>query len=85
MQANSDLKTGTASLDEHEVRDWGGLVFAAVLILVGGYFLLRNTLGLTLPEVDWEKLWPILVIVLGVGALLRGWTGHSHRHHRRDR
>jgi hypothetical protein len=23
------------------------------------------------------------VIIVGVGALLRGWTGHSHRHRRR--
>ena len=83
MQANSDLKTGTASTDGHEVRDWGGLILAVVLILGGGYFLLRNTLGLTLPEIDWDKVWPVLVIIVGVGALLRGWTGHSHHHRRR--
>jgi len=83
VQANSDLKTGTASTDGHEVRDWGGLILAVVLILGGGYFLLRNTLGLTLPEIDWDKVWPVLVIIVGVGALLRGWTGHSHHHRRR--
>jgi len=85
VQGNAELPNGTAPGDGHEVRDLGGLIFAVVLILVGGYFLLRNTIGLTLPEIDWEKLWPILVIVLGVGALLRGWTGHSHRHHRQAR
>jgi len=83
VQANSDLKTGTASTDGHEIRDWGGLILAVVLILGGGYFLLRNTLGLTLPEIDWDKVWPVLVIIVGVGALLRGWTGHSHHHRRR--
>ena len=66
-------------------RDWGGLIFAAILLLAGGYFLLRNTLGIPMPDIDWNALWPILVILLGVGALARGWTGHSHSHHRRDR
>ena len=66
-------------------RDWGGLIFAVILLLTGGYFLLRNTLGIAMPDIDWNALWPVLVILLGIGALARGWTGHSHRHRRRDR
>lgn len=65
-------------------RDWGGVIFAVILLLTGGYFLLRNTLGIAMPDIDWNALWPVLVILLGVGALARGWTGHSHRHRRRD-
>ena len=65
-------------------RDWGGLIFAVILLLTGGYFLLRNTLGIAMPDIDWNALWPVLVILLGIGALARGWTGHSHRHRRRD-
>ena len=66
-------------------RDWGGLIFAVLLLLTGGYFLLRNTLGIAMPDIDWDALWPVLVILLGMGVLARGWTGHSHRHRRRDR
>src|SRR5579859_4130794 len=42
----------------------GGLVIGALLVIVGGWFLLRDTFGwIRLPE-----LWPLLVI--GVGLLL---------------
>ena len=74
-----------SSIGAHSTRDWGGLVFAVILIVAGGYFLLRNTLGIAMPDIDWNALWPVLVILLGIGAMARGWTGHSHRHRRRDR
>jgi phage shock protein C len=51
-------------------RDTGGaLVFGAILILVGGYFLVREYV----PQIDVEVVWPVVVIVVGllllVGAL----------------
>ena len=73
------------SVEAHSTRDWGGLIFAVILLLTGGYFLLRNTLGIAMPDIDWDALWPVLVILIGIGALLRGWTGHSHRHRLGDR
>jgi divalent metal cation (Fe/Co/Zn/Cd) transporter len=55
--------------------DLGALVIGGVILLVGGFYLLRNTFGLNLGELDWEPLWPILVVLLGaaivVGALTR--------------
>jgi phage shock protein C len=44
----------------------GALVFGLILILVGGYFLLRQYI----PALDMDLIWPIVVIGLGVLLLL---------------
>ena len=49
-------------------RDSGGLVFGVVLLLVGGYFLLRDTLHIRLPNLG--ELWPLFLIALGLWILL---------------
>lgn len=57
----------------HERRrrsDIGALFFGVILLLVGGYYVVTNTLGIDLPDLDWDRLWPILVIGLGVVVLL---------------
>jgi hypothetical protein len=54
--------------------DAGALIFGALLLFVGGYYLLRNTLGLELPELDGDKLWPVLVLALGLALVLRGFV-----------
>jgi phage shock protein C len=40
----------------------GGIVFGLILVLVGGAFLLRQAI----PSIDFDVLWPVVVIVLGV-------------------
>ena len=52
-------------------RDIGALTFGAILLFVGGYYVLRNTLGFDLGELDGERIWPIVVVVIGVGIVLR--------------
>jgi cell wall-active antibiotic response 4TMS protein YvqF len=49
-------------------RDSGGLFFGVILLLVGGYFLLRDTLHIRLPS--FGELWPILLIALGLWILV---------------
>jgi hypothetical protein len=49
----------------------GALLLAAVCITVGGYYLLRNTMGINLPELNGDAIWPILLIILGIGLLSR--------------
>jgi Domain of unknown function (DUF5668) len=49
-------------------QDSGGLFFGIILVLVGGYFLLRDTLHITLPNLG--ELWPILLIALGLWILV---------------
>jgi hypothetical protein len=51
----------------------GRLLFGLLLLFVGGYYFLRNTLGFDLGELDGEALWPIVVIVFGGLLLLRGF------------
>lgn len=54
-------------------RDLGGLVFGLLLVGIGGYFLLTETLGIELPEIG--QLWPVFVIGLGVWILLSAMRG----------
>jgi Domain of unknown function (DUF5668) len=49
-------------------RDSGGLFFGVILVLVGGYFLLHDTLHITLPDLG--ELWPIFLIALGLWILI---------------
>jgi len=49
-------------------RDMGGLVFGVILLIVGGYFLLTDTLGIDLPDIG--EFWPVFVIALGLWILL---------------
>jgi len=61
----------------HTRLDYGGLVFGAILLFVGGFYFLRNTLGFDLGELDWDLIWPALVLLLGVGVILGALTRRS--------
>jgi hypothetical protein len=54
---------------------WGGSWFwGAALLVIGAYYLLKN-LGF-ISWINSDVLWPLLLILLGVGLLLRrgrGW------------
>ncbi len=56
-------------------RDIGGIVLGLIIVLVGGYFVLRDTLGLKIPELNWDMIWPLIIVAVGVsiiwGALQR--------------
>lgn len=54
----------------HRRLDFGAFVLGAVILFAGGYYFLRNTLGFKLDELDWEPIWPVLVIALGASILL---------------
>jgi len=41
------------------------LVFGVIILLVGLWFFATHTLGLDLPRLDWDQLWPIALIVVG--------------------
>lgn len=46
--------------------DPGALVIGLALIIVGGYCGIGSTIDLDIAGFDWEGLWPLLAIVLGV-------------------
>lgn len=57
--------------------DTGALILGVILLLVGGYFLLENAFGFDLPELNWDLIWPLALVALGVGLLVRALTGRS--------
>jgi hypothetical protein len=62
--------------------DFGGLLFGAILVIVGGYVILRNTLGFNIPDLNWDMVWPLFIVALGgailFGAWARGAGGEQH-------
>jgi hypothetical protein len=60
----------------HKV-DLGALVFGAILLFVGGYYLLVNTFGVKLPDLNWDQIWPIALIGLGLAVLVKAVESRS--------
>ena len=48
-------------------RIWG-----LVILAVGLWLFADVTLGLELPRIPWRDLWPVVLIVIGVGVILQG-------------
>jgi hypothetical protein len=65
-------------MDQLRRADVGGVVIGLIILGVGVYYLLENTFGFTMPELDWDKIWPVAIIVLGLAIV---W-GAYHRSHR---
>ena len=57
----------------------GTVVFALVLIVIGGYYVLRNTLGIGLPELDSDQIVPLIAVILGLALLYRAWQENGAR------
>jgi uncharacterized integral membrane protein len=57
--------------------DGGAIVFGVILLIVGGYFLLKNTFGIDMPEIDGDMVWPAALILLGVWIVARAAMGRS--------
>jgi Domain of unknown function (DUF5668) len=57
--------------------DVGALIFGAVILFAGIYYLFRNTLGFDIDELDWEPIWPVIVIALGIAILYRAISRSS--------
>jgi hypothetical protein len=54
----------------------GSIVFGLVVLAIGLWFFADQTLGLDLPRIRWNQVWPLFIIGLGVwialGSLRRG-------------
>jgi phage shock protein C len=59
-------RAGRTARRDTEGRGGGALVFGAILILVGGYFLLRQYI----PAINLDLVWPVVVIILGALLIL---------------
>ena len=51
----------------------GGVVVGVVLILLGAWFLLREYV----PEIDFDRVWPFLLLAIGVGMLVFSFGGRG--------
>lgn len=71
-----DRRTRTTDWRQREgtrrAVDTGAVVWGLILIAVGGWFFLDQTLGLELPDVNWADLWPVILLVIGAGIVLQG-------------
>lgn len=45
-----------------------GLLLAGV----GAYYVLRNTFGITMPQIDWDLIWPVIVLLVGLAIVSHG-------------
>ncbi len=51
--------------------DFGALFFGCAVLLVGGFYMLRNTFGFALGDLYWDGIWPLFVVGLGASVLLK--------------
>jgi len=64
------------------MRDWlrqvniGALILGGLILFVGIYYFLVNTLGWDLGELNWDAIWPLAIIALGVAILGGALTRH---------
>ena len=65
--------------DGRRVLDWGSLVFGLLIVAVGAYLLLKDTLRIAVPEITWNSFWPVILIAVGAVVLLRTLTGNGRR------
>jgi hypothetical protein len=47
------------------------IVVGVILLAIGVWYFLDQTLGLVMPRVRWGDLWPIFLIVIGGVILIR--------------
>jgi len=50
------------------------IVVGLVFLVIGIWYFLDTTLGLTMPDIEWGNIWPIVLIVLGGVIVIRAAT-----------
>jgi hypothetical protein len=60
-------------MEQRSRPDTGAIVFGLILLAVGVYYLLERTFGLALPELDWDKLWPLILVLIGAAIVFNSW------------
>jgi protein-S-isoprenylcysteine O-methyltransferase Ste14 len=51
----------------------GAVVVGVILIVLGGYYVLRNAFGFDLPELESEVVVPAIAVIVGLALLYRVW------------
>jgi hypothetical protein len=50
------------------------IVVGLILVGIGGWYFLEQTLGIRMPRISWRDVWPVALIVLGVFVIVRSQT-----------
>lgn len=61
----------TAGPPRTEGPRYGSIILGLVILAVGLWYFADRTLGLELPRVEADQLWPIAVIALGAWLIVR--------------
>lgn len=72
---------GSLAVERLRRIDVGAIILGVLILGVGVYYLLVNWFGLELPDLNWDMIWPVAVIALGIGILWGAWNKmgtHGH-------
>jgi hypothetical protein len=50
------------------------IVVGLILVGIGGWYFLEQTLGIRMPRISWRDVWPVALIILGVFVIVRSQT-----------
>jgi len=53
------------------------IVVGLAFLGIGIWYFLDTTLGLTMPDIEWDNIWPILLIVIGGVIVVRAATDRN--------
>lgn len=53
--------------------DVGSILIGLIVVGVGIYYTLVNVFGFQLAELNWDMVWPLAVVAVGVGILWEAW------------
>ncbi len=73
LQEAARRKTGTEETTMNTLKrlDTPGIIFGMVLVFAGAYYVLRNSFGLPLNDINWDLVWPFIVVALGGSVLFK--------------
>ena len=54
--------------------DVGAILLGLIVLGVGTYYTLVNVFGLELAQLDWDMIWPLGVVALGIGIIWGAWS-----------
>ena len=61
-------------MDRLRSLDIGAILIGLIIIGVGIYYTLVNVFGFKLAELNWDMIWPLAVVAVGIGILWGAWT-----------
>ena len=65
---------GDDTVDKLRRIDVGAILLGLIVLGVGIYYTLVNVFDLALAELDWDMIWPLCVVALGIGILWGAWS-----------